>query len=111
MSKASALCTVLPATLLAVACSTAPTRSATQTVSDDALAQSVYAALNADPVYFYRHVDVAIDDGVASLSGYVWCTEAIYRARQIAGGIPGIRRVATNNLELERQGSNNGRTR
>ncbi len=99
------------AALLAVACSTTHPRSPARQAADEALVNGVNAALDADPVYFYRHVDVRVDDGVAELSGYVWCTEAIYRARQIALDVPGVRRVVTSRLELERQGFSNGRTR
>ena len=99
------------AAALTVACSAAPPRSAEQIRADESIGQQVYAALNADPTYFYRHVDVRIDDGVADLSGYVWSAEAIYRARQIAGHVPGVRRVVTSHLELQRDGFPNGRTR
>jgi osmotically-inducible protein OsmY len=73
------------------------------------VADSVYAALNADPAYFYRHVDVRVEDGVADLSGYVWSTEAIYRAREITRQVSGVTRVVTSHLELEREGHANGR--
>ena len=103
-----AACTAM---LLATACSMTPARSPAQQAADETLAGSVYTALNADPLYFYRHVDVSVDAGVASLSGYVWSTEAIYRARKIAYAVPGVRQVVTSGLELERQGLNGGRTR
>lgn len=110
--KWGARCTVLAAAaILAAACSTAPPRSPAQTESDRALADRVYAALDADPTYFYRHVDVRVEDGVADLSGYVWSTEAIYRARQITRQVSGVRRVVTSHLELEREGRANGRSR
>jgi osmotically-inducible protein OsmY len=110
--KWSACRSVFAATLtLAAACSSAPPRSAAQTESDRALADRVYAALDADPTYFYRHVDVRVENGVADLSGYVWSTEAIYRARQIAQQLSGVRRVVTSHLELERQGRTNGPAR
>lgn len=110
--KWGARCTALAAAaILAAACSTAPPRSPAQTESDRALADRVYAALDADPTYFYRHIDVRVEDGVADLSGYVWSTEAIYRARQIARQVSGVRRVVTSHLELEREGRTNGRAR
>jgi osmotically-inducible protein OsmY len=92
-------------------CSAAPPRSAERIHADEAIAGQVYAALDADPIYFYRHVDVRVDDGVTDLSGYVWSADAIYRARQIARQIPGVKRVVTNNLELEREGRNSSPTR
>jgi hypothetical protein len=76
--------------------------------ADDVLANAVYSALNADPIYYFRHVDVKVHDGVAQLSGYVWSTDAIYRARALAAKTPGVTRVVSNQLELERNGRNNG---
>jgi osmotically-inducible protein OsmY len=102
---------VCAAAVLAVACSTMTPRSSAQRAADEGLAEGVYAALNADPVHFYRHVDVRVEDGVADLSGYVWSAEAIYRAREIALQVPGVRRVVTSQLELQRDGTRNGRTR
>jgi len=76
--------------------------------SDQLLANAVYSKLNADPIYYYRHVDVRVDQGTAHLSGYVWSADAIYRARQIAQSVPGITGVVTSQLELERNGRSNG---
>jgi osmotically-inducible protein OsmY len=73
-------------------------------VTDEVLANAVYADLNADPKYYFRHVDVRVDNGVAHLSGYVWTTDAIYRARTIARNVPGVTGIVTSQLELERNG-------
>jgi osmotically-inducible protein OsmY len=64
--------------------STAQTRTDTQT------AARVYASLKADPVFFYRNVNVTVDDGVAHLSGYVWTADALYHAEDIARRVPGV---------------------
>jgi len=61
-----------------------------QARADAATADRVYAALNDDPIFFFRHVDVNVDDGVAHLSGFVWTTDALYRAEQIARNVPGV---------------------
>jgi osmotically-inducible protein OsmY len=79
-----------------------------QGATDEVLAGAVYSALNADPMYYFRHVDVTVDSGVAHLSGYVWSTDAIYRARHIASQTPGVTRVVSNQLELERNGRSGG---
>ena len=97
--------------VLAASCSSTPPRSAIQIADDRALANNVYAALNADPVYFFRHVDVRVDNGVAEISGYVWSTDAIYQARKIAMKVPGITGVSTNQLQLERNGRDTGPAR
>jgi osmotically-inducible protein OsmY len=92
---------------LIAACASAAPKSAEQTEADEATAQRVYSALNADPTYYFRHVNVRVDGGVAQLSGYIWSTEAIYRAKQIAAGVPGVSRVV-NAMELEREGTRGG---
>ena len=79
-----------------------------QRALDEGLANYIYAQLNADQLYYYRHVDVRVDNGVAHLSGYVWSADAIYRARTIASGVPGVTGVVTNGLELERNGRDSG---
>lgn len=115
---------VLVAATLTASCATAPPQSspppgaaataaaaAEQLSSNELLANSVYRRLNADPVYYYRHVEVTVDHGIARLSGYVWSTDALYSARRIAQSVPGITGVVTTQLELERNGRNSGVTR
>lgn len=68
--------------------------------SDAALTKAIQAGLDADPHHFFRHVDVRVDNGVATLSGFVNSSQAINRARTIAGNVPGVTRV-TNNLTLQ----------
>lgn len=70
---------------------------------DGVTAQQVYTALNSDPAYYFRHVDVQVQQGVVTLSGYVWSTPAIYRAKEIASHVPGVTRVI-DEMELERDG-------
>ncbi|MGC1727803.1 MAG: BON domain-containing protein [Steroidobacteraceae bacterium] len=108
LCRRAAFAGVLVTTLvLAAACASAPT----PTRHDVAASNRVYAALRADPIYYFRHVNVEVDDGVANLSGYVWSSDAIYRARQIARGVPGVSGVVSSQLELEREGLTNGASR
>ena len=112
---------LLAAAAVTASCVTAPPQPAPrpyagsagtqQVTSDELLANAVYAKLNADPTYYFRHVDVRLDHGVAHLSGYVWSTDAIYGARRIARSVPGVTGVVTTQLELERNGRSNGVTR
>jgi osmotically-inducible protein OsmY len=95
------LCAILATTALAAACASAPPKSPAQARADAATVDRVYAALNANPVYFFRHVDVSVDDGVARLSGVVWTTDALFAAQRIARGVPGVTRVV-NRMKLER---------
>ena len=106
---------------LTVSCSSAPPKPSVPTAAasmrtelgatDEVLANAVYTELNADPVYYFRHVDVRVDNGVADLSGYVWSTDAIYAARKIASKVPGVTGVRTSQLQLERNGRDNSVTR
>ena len=106
---------------LTVSCSSAPPKQSAPTAAesmrtelgatDEVLANIVYTQLNADPTYYFRHVDVRVDDGVADLSGYVWSTDAIYAARKIASNVPGVTGVRTSQLQLERNGRDNSVTR
>ena len=69
--------------------------------SDEAITKAIYSGLNADPNHFFRHVTVRVDNGVATLSGFVHSSSSIYRARTIASNTPGVTRVVTSNLTLE----------
>jgi len=71
--------------------------------NDGVIEEQVYDALNTDPMYFFRHVDVQVQRGVVTLSGYVWSASSLYRAEKIASGIPGVTRVI-DRMELQRDG-------
>ncbi|MGN6453909.1 MAG: BON domain-containing protein [Steroidobacteraceae bacterium] len=106
---------------LTVCCSSAPPRPAVSSsaesaraelgATDQVLAKAVYSELNGSPIYFFRHVDVSVENGVAHLSGYVWSTDAIYAARKIASNVPGVTGVVTSDLQLERNGRDSAPTR
>lgn len=98
---------MLLAVTLMTACSTTIPEPVEQTRAEEQTVDKVYSALNADPNYYFRHVDVRVDHGVAYLSGYVWSTDALYRAKQIAANVPGVSGVV-NQMELEREGSRGG---
>jgi osmotically-inducible protein OsmY len=70
---------------------------------DGVIQEQVYDALNTDPMYFFRHVDVQVQHGVVTLTGYVWSVPSIYRAEKIAARVPGVTRVV-DQMELERGG-------
>ena len=76
---------------------------AVASTSDEGLTKAVSSALDADPNYYFRHVNVKVAKGVAKLSGYVDSSAAIYRARSIAGKVPGVTRVETNHLKIDTQ--------
>ena len=99
---------VLAANVAAMAaCSSVPPKSPEQERADAATAERVYAALDANPVYYFRDVEVSVDYGVVRLGGYVWTTVALYRAQEIARRVPGVTGVQ-DMLELERQGNRGG---
>ena len=92
---------------LLAACASAPPKSAEQERADAATTERVYAALEANPIYYLRDVEVSVDYGVAHLSGYVWTTDALYHAQEIARRVPGVTDVR-DTMELERQGNRGG---
>ena len=98
---------VFAVSVVLAACSTAPAKSPEQERADAVTAERIVAALDANPIYYFRDVEVEVDNGVALLRGYVWTTDALYHARQIARGVPGVTRVR-NEMELERQGNRGG---
>jgi hypothetical protein len=112
---------LLAVATLTVSCASAPRPPSVPTAAqsmraelgatDEILANTVYSELNASPTYYFRHVDVRVDEGIADLSGYVWSTDAIYAARKIASKVPGITGVRTNQLQLERNGRDTGPAR
>lgn len=93
--------------MLVVSCSTAPPKSPEQERADAATAERIDAALDANPIYYFRDVEVSVDGGVAVLRGYVWTTDALYHAKQIARRVPGVTQVRSE-MELERQGNRGG---
>jgi osmotically-inducible protein OsmY len=93
--------------VLAVACSTAPPKSPEQERADGATTERIYAVLEANPIYYFRDVEVSVDYGMARLSGYVWTTDALYAAQRVARRVPGVAGVR-NEMELERQGNRGG---
>jgi osmotically-inducible protein OsmY len=88
-------------------CSMTPPKSPAQERADTALADRVYAALQANPIYYFRDVDVDVDDGVAHLGGYVWSTDALYHAQMIARAVPGVTAVR-DEMKLEREANRGG---
>lgn len=95
------------ASLLLISCSTAPPKSSQQQHADAMTAERIQAALDDNPVYYFRDVEVSVDRGVVVLGGYVWTTDALYHARQIARRVPGVTQVRSE-MELERQGNRGG---
>ena len=80
---------------------TAPPAQSVADTSDETLTKAIHSALDADPHHFFRHVDVRVDNGVATLSGFVHSSQAINRARTITSNVPGVTRVVTSNLTLQ----------
>jgi osmotically-inducible protein OsmY len=79
---------------------TPPLRPETERQADRVITEQVCDALAADPIHYFRHVDAYVRDGVATLSGYVWEPQDLYRARELTARAPGVVRVI-NQMELE----------
>jgi osmotically-inducible protein OsmY len=105
--KGGAFAILVASAAAVVACSSAPPKSQEQERADAATAERVYAALDQNPIYYFRDVEVSVDYGVVRLSGYVWTTYALYHAQEIARRVPGVTGVQ-NSMELERQGNRGG---
>jgi osmotically-inducible protein OsmY len=69
---------------------------------DRVTTEQVCDALAADPMHYFRHVDVYVRDGVVTLSGHVWEPQDIYRARELTARVPGVVRVL-NQMELTQE--------
>ena len=103
MLKARSYAMYVAVALATASCASPPHESAERTRSDEIATERLYAALNADPTYYYQHVRVEVDGGTAHLSGYVWSTDALYHAQRIATKVPGVSSVV-DEMELERNG-------
>jgi osmotically-inducible protein OsmY len=79
--------------LLAAACAEGPPRTPAEVEADTALAGRIQDALNADTMFYFRHVDVRAERGVVTLSGYVGTREDKYEARRLAGSAGAVRVV------------------
>src|SRR5215469_5281203 len=87
--------------MLAAACAADPPRTPDQQQSDVNAMKEFYSRLNSDQNYYYPHVTIRVENGVAHLSGYVWNTQALYHAKDVANRVPGITSVK-DAVELER---------
>ena len=96
------------AVLCAVAaCASGPHKTDAERAADKLTAERVEAALNADEALYAKHISVHADNGVVRLTGYVWNASDFQTARIIAEGVEGVTGVV-NNLELNRNGNDNG---
>lgn len=96
--------TSVAAAMLVAACAADSPNSRAQRQSDIRAANELHSKLNSDHLYYYPHVTIRVDNGVARLSGYVWNVPALDHAKEVASSVPGITAVV-DNLELEREGS------
>jgi osmotically-inducible protein OsmY len=99
--RSAVACAVAP--MLAAACAADPPTSSQRHQSDIRAMNEFYSRLASDQTYYYPHVTIRVENGVARLSGYVWNTEALYHAKEVATNVPGITEVV-DNLQLERGG-------
>jgi osmotically-inducible protein OsmY len=100
--------TVAVAVLCGVtACASGPRKTEAQRQADRETAQRVEAALSSDAALYGKHITVQADNGVVRLTGYVWETSDFQTAVIIAEGVEGVTAVV-NNLELNRNGNDNG---
>ena len=89
--------------MLAAGCAADPPNSLAQRQSDLRAMNEFYSKLNSDQDYYYPHVTIRVENGVAHLNGYVWNAQALYHAKKVASNVPGVVAVV-DNLKLERDG-------
>lgn len=89
------------------ACASGPPKTAAQIQTDKETAARVEAALHADDGLYANHISVRVDNGVVRLTGYVWNASDFQTCIIIAEGVEGVTAVV-NNLELNRNGNDNG---
>ena len=99
-------CAAVTVLCAVAACASGPRETAAQMQIDKETAERVEAALSADKVLYAKHISVRADNGVISLTGYVWDPSDLQLAMAIAEGVPGVMRV-DNDLELNRSGNDN----
>lgn len=101
-------CSIAVAVLCGVAaCAWGPHKTDAQRQADKETAARVEAALNSDKGLYAKHIFVQADNGVVRLTGYVWEASDFQTAVLIAQGVDGVTGVV-NNLELNRNGNDNG---
>lgn len=95
--------TVLAAALAcaAAACVMQPPKTPAEREADRDLVDRVEASLRADPGLYARHINLRADNGIVTLSGYVWTTEELVKANQDAQAVPGVTQVV-NRVEVDR---------
>ena len=86
---------------LAAACVMHPPKTAAEREADKDLVDRVDASLKADPGLYSRHINLRADNGVVTLSGYVWTTEELVKAKQDAERVAGVVKVV-NRVEVDR---------
>ena len=89
--------------MFAAACAADPPRTLEQQQSDRNATKEFYSRLDSDQNYYYPHVTIRVENGVAHLGGHVWNEQALYHAKDVASSVPGITSVV-DTLELERDG-------
>ena len=100
------VCLAVTVLCAVAACASGPQKTAAQAQTDKEIAERVETALSADKALYAKHISVGADNGVVSLTGYVWDPSDFQLAMAIAEGVPGVTRVE-NDLELNRNGNDN----
>ena len=83
------------------ACLSGPSQTPAQREANKDLADQVQTALTSDKTLYARHIMVRAENGVVTLSGYVWTTEELAAAPEIAQSVSGVTKVV-NRIEVDR---------
>jgi osmotically-inducible protein OsmY len=98
-------CAALAVALLGslLACEHTAPRTDAQKQADQAIAERVDNALQADRLLYAKHIVVHAENGVVRLTGYVWESPDLIEAQRVAAATEGVTGVV-NDLELQRNG-------
>jgi osmotically-inducible protein OsmY len=107
LMKRTSLTFAVAVSCVMAACASGPKKTDAQVQADKETVERVETALSADRGLYAKHIIVHADNGVVSLSGYVWEASDFQEAVLVAEGVPGVTGVI-NNLELNRNGNDNG---
>jgi osmotically-inducible protein OsmY len=94
--------TALLLSLLAVlsSCATSPPRTPAEREADRKTEHDIARRLNNDPNILATHIDVSVNRGVATLSGFVTEDADLNEAIRVVSSTPGVTEV-DNQLDLE----------
>jgi hypothetical protein len=88
-------------------CATKPPRDASEIEADKQIEFAVTQQLAEDPNIYAWHIEVNVNRGVVTLSGFVFDAHELFEATRVAALVPGVTSV-DDQVELEEFGRGGG---